>query len=187
MKKNQKSKTRVFITIAIVEIVLVISFISYLGILLTKKAGELNAKTQELQNLVQSVHTIETLKNENEKENENLTNLKSKFFNDDSLLTFLKNFCNKANDYNIEISTIEFGTLSPVLDSTPPLKKLPVSISMRGSYRNLTNFLKYLESNKEHIEEIDLNFSNETVQMNIVFYVQTNSLDRWVYEGVINE
>ncbi|MEF3244493.1 MAG: hypothetical protein K6343_00705 [Caldisericaceae bacterium] len=187
MKKDQKSKIRFFIIVVIVEIILVISIISYLGILLTKKSGELSAKTQELQDLVQSVHTIETLKNENEKENENLTNLKSKFFNDDSLLTFLKNFCNKANIYNLEIFTMEFGTLSPVVDTSPPLKKLPVSISMRGSYRSLTNFLKYLESNKEHIEEIDLNFSNDTVLLNMVFYVQTNSLDRWVYEGAINE
>lgn len=187
MKKDQKSKTRVFITIAVVEIVLVVLAISYLGILLTKKAGELNAKTQELQNLVQSVNTIESLKSEIKSEDENLTKLKSKFFNDESLLSFLKTFCSKANSYNIEIFTMEFGTLSPVLDTSFPLKKLPVSISMRGSYRNLTNLLKYLETNKEHIEEINLNFSNETVLINIVFYVQTNSLDRWVYEGVINE
>jgi len=65
MKKQNRVK--IFIIVAAVEIVLVLAFIGYNTFLLTYKSKELATKTSELQNLIETSKTVESLKNETEK------------------------------------------------------------------------------------------------------------------------
>jgi len=180
--KEGRNKVNLFVLVAVIQMIIVLVIISYMSFLLVTKSRELNAKTQQLQQLVQTSNTVEALKKNIEEGNKEINSLKGYFFTDDTLLAFLKNFCDAARSKGMDITNITFQELSTKIETTPPVKALPVQINLSGSYNSTIQFLKYLEQNKEKIEEIELNYMSGTLSLNLVFYVQTNSSPRWVYE-----
>jgi len=184
MKKQNKVK--IFIIVAVVEIVLVLAFIGYNAFLLTYKSKELATKTSELQNLIETSKTVESLKSEIEKSKSELESAGSKFFNDDLLLFFFKNLYDAGLNEGVTVKHISFGTLSTVIDGNPPLKTIPVNFGFEANYDSAIKFLNYLENYTYHIKEVNLTFNGRDCTLDVVFYIFTNSKERWVYEGKVS-
>ncbi|BAL81440.1 hypothetical protein [Caldisericum exile] len=181
MKKNGRL-TNIFIIIALIEIALVLFYAGFLTFSLYSTSRALSLKTAELQELVAQSGTIETLKSQIEKSKASISEIKSNFFNDDSLLSFFKNFYDICASNGADLQHITFSTLSTVLDTSPPLKTLPVSIEFKANYNSVIKIFEYLENYKMHIKEVNFSFHGIDSSLDIVFYVFTNSSDRWVYE-----
>lgn len=185
MKKNGKL-ANTFVWIALVEVALIILYAGYLVFNLGYKSRELSVKTAELQQLVETSKTIETLKSQIEKEKANLLDAYSSFFNDDTLLLFFKNFQDVCGNNGVNLTRISFGTLSVALDGSPPIKTLPVQINFSSNYNSVIRLLEYLEQYKMHIKEVNLTFNGSDGSLDLTFYLLTNSADRWVYEGKVH-
>lgn len=196
MAKNKKiNKLVIFFTIAIVEMILVAGFFGYKTYLIIDNMKALNRETVVLKQKTAEASVAVDLKKENEKTLAEAKELKDRFFDDTSLLYFLKDFSVVANKYNISINNISFGKLKEVADTTPPIKGLPVNMSMSGSYDNLIKFLSYLEKYKHFVVPGSLSVSNvsqiksqlvrktNNISVSFVLYVQTPSEGVWSYGG----
>lgn len=203
MKANKRiNKLALFFTISIIEMLVIAGFYGYkvyqiasTSKALTKYAAILKQKTAE----AEIANDLEKQKIEKETE---ITKLKSKIFNDDSLFSFLQNLYDTALVYNLNIQSIAFGSLKSATSTTPPVQELPVNISIAGqNYENLINFFSYLEKKGFSIKCNSLSYSGTVAPVNskvsygkrltlkkqmsasFIIYVQTNSNGQWSYES----
>ncbi|MGC9172336.1 hypothetical protein [Caldisericum sp.] len=182
MKKKVKF-TKIFIIFVVIEVICVLVYAGYLTFNLAYKSRQLSLKTAELQQYVATSTTIEVLKNQIKSGNKSMSDIQSSFFNDDTLLSFFKDFYDVCKSNGVELRRITFSNLTTVLDSKPSLKTLPVQINFSSDYRSVINLLDYLEKYKMHIKEVNLSIIRNDGTLNLVFYIFTNSEVRWVYEG----
>ena len=196
MAKNKKINNLViFFTVAIVEMILVGSFFGYKTYLIISNMKTLNRETTVLKQKTASASVAIDLEKENEKTLQEIKELKNRFFDDKSLLYFLKDFSVVANRYSISINSMSFGKLEKVSDTEPSIKGLPVNMSVSGSYDNLIKFISYLERYKHFVVIGDLSISNvsqiksqlgrkaNNISISFIFYVQTSSEGSWSYGG----
>jgi len=184
-KKNKIRFINVFILIAIIEIVGVVGFLGFNMFTLTKDIKKLNSETLILHQKIDSANTVESLKTDLSKTNASINDIEAMFFDDKSLLNFLKGLSSDALKFGIDINTISFGNLTTVQDTAPPLKALPISLNISSGYDNLANFLKSLETYNHYIVENSVSYSATGIAntgINITFYIRTASVERWSYE-----
>ncbi len=200
MKKSKKAnKLVIFFTIAILEMAAVGGFIGYKSYLIGKNVKILHKKTAVLAEktaLAQVANDLEIQKTEKETAIEKNKKL---FFNDISLMDFLKNLYGTASVYNLSINSISFSNLSDAASTNPPIKLLPVNLSISGTqYNDIINFLAFLEkkgyslkpnttsiNTSSRIKDISLSGtkSRTAISLSFTVYVQTNSSGGWSYKG----
>jgi len=187
MRKSKKIKTiNIFLIIVIIEIVGVIGFLGFNVFTLTKNIKKLDNATIILHQKIDNANTIESLKADLSKTNASINDIEAMFFDDKSLLNFLKGLSSDALKFGIDINTISFGNIITVQDTAPSLKALPISLNVSSGYDNLANFLKFLETHNRYIVENSVSYSTgekANTSINITFYVRTASVDRWTYKG----
>ncbi len=192
MAKNKRiNKLGIFFTVAIVEMVLVAGFFGYKTYLFIGNMKILNKETVVLKQKTANAAVAVDIERENEKVVQEMSGLKDKFFDDTSLLYFLKDFATIASAYGISINSIGFGGLQKVADTVPPIKGLPVNMSISGSFDSLIKFLSYLEKYKYFVvpENLSAGGISETgrkargMSISLTFYVQTLSKGAWSYGG----
>lgn len=184
--KNQKAIRRTLTILAVVEMVCVLVFAGYEFFSLTVTTGNLNRETQTLQQKIELAATYNDLETELSKTNADIVTFKNTFFDDDTLLLFLRNLSDNALKFGVYINSVSFGGLVPVVDSTPPVLALPVSLTVVCDSKGLSNFLTYLETYKNYIVEDSVAFSSTAksgTSINMKLYVQTASSEKWSYMG----
>jgi Tfp pilus assembly protein PilO len=184
--KNQKSIRKTLTIVVVVEIVCVLAFAGYKVFSLTRTTMNLNRETQTLQQKIELAATYNDLETELSKTNADIATFKNTFFDDDTLLLFLRNLSDNALKFGVYINSVSFGGLTPAADSTPPILTLPVSLTVACDSKGLSNFLTYLETYKNYIVEDSVSFSTTAksgTSINMKLYVQTSSSEKWSYMG----
>ncbi len=200
MKRNKKiNKLAVFFTISILEIVSVAGFIGYKSYLIGENVKTLHKETATLQEktaLAQVANDLEQQVSEKESEIEKDKKL---FFEDVSLMNFLKNLYGTASVYNLSVNSISFGGLKDAVNTNLSIKMLPVSLSIVGNkYDDIVNFLSFLEKKGYSVKPNAISIRNSreikkplsaggkagaAVSLSLTIYVQTNSTGGWSYQG----
>ncbi len=184
--KKQKAIRRTLTIVTVVEIICVLAFAGYKIFSLTRTTRNLNRATQTLQQKIELAATYNDLETELSKTNAEISTYKNTFFDDDTLLLFLRNLSDNALKFGVYIDSVSFGGLTPATDSTPPILTLPVSLTVTCDSRGLSNFLTYLETYKNYIVEESVAFSSTSksgTSINMKIYVQTADSEKWSYTG----
>jgi Tfp pilus assembly protein PilO len=198
MKRNKKiKKLGVFFTIVILEMILVAGFIGYKGYLIGKNTKLLHSKTKVLEEKTTLALVANNLENQKKEKETLIENDKKAFFDDMSLMKFLRNLYNTALVYNLSINSISFNKLQDAANTNPPIKILPINLSITfDDYDNIVKFLAYLEKNKFSLKPDYISISNSSQlkeslpsvrkssaasSISITIYVQTNSTEEWSY------
>ncbi len=193
MKKSNKLK--IFFTVSIVEMLVVAIFFGYIFYELASKSKELHKKTVILQQKTELAQVANDLENQKLQIEKQIIIEKGKFFNDNSLMSFLKNLSDIASAYGLSLDGISFGKLKQEASLNPPVMLLPVSVSLSGnSYDGFVKFLAYLERQGYSIKANSVsvlpgarNLNNRksggNVSASFVIYVETFSENKWSYGG----
>ncbi len=193
MKKNNKLK--IFFTVSIIEILVVAVFFSYIFYGLMSKSKELHKKTVILQQKTALATIANDLENQKLQVEKEITAEKGKFFNDESLMSFLKNLSDIAHTYGLSLDDISFGGLKQEAGTNPPVMLLPISVSFSGnSYDGFVKFLSYLEKQGYPIKANSVSILTRSdssknhkpkgnVSASFVIYVETQSKEKWSYIG----
>jgi Tfp pilus assembly protein PilO len=197
MKEIKKiNKFAVFFTIIILEMVIIGGLLGYKLYYITKDLKLLNNDTVILQEETAKAQLANKLREEKTQTEQEIVRNRDEFFDDKDLLYFLKDFATVAKQYNLSVDTIRFGKLKAVSDTRPPIKELPINLSIKGNYDDLVKFLNYLEKYKHFTKPTDLSAGAiskipgikvgeskaGSISISLSFYVQTNSEDMWSYE-----
>jgi len=183
--KGKVSKARIFVAVIIIEIVAVLGIAAFSGYTIFKNIRTTDKIGIEVKQKLELVQTISSLQKEISDTTSSISNERKVFFDDDTLMRFLKDIYNTAKQKGVVIEEVKFGMLGTAASLNPPVKTLPISLSVSGSYKNLQNFLYFLESFSKTISISRLSFSSSGVssQIECVFGVITNSPEQWIYKG----
>ncbi|MGB9695483.1 MAG: hypothetical protein ACPLZB_05835 [Caldisericaceae bacterium] len=188
MNSKKIKAVNLFIIVAVIEMVGITGFVGFKVFGLSKNIRKLNDENVVLHQKIESANTIESLKSDLATTNDNFAKTTAFFFDDNSLLAFLKALSNNASKYGISVNSVSFGNIGIALDANPPIKTLPVTLQISSSYDGLDNFLKYLETFNKYIIENSVSFTSgekANTSVSITFYVITQSTDRWTYTGEV--
>ena len=194
MKKSNKLK--IFFTLAIIEMLVVASYFGYMGYEIITKSKELHKQTTILQEKTAFAQVSNDLKEQKLQLEKKIEEAKLGFFDDKSLMKFLKSFNSIANTYGLRINSISFSRLSTGANVKPPIMLLPISVSITGSsYDGFVNFLTYLEKKGYTITPNTVSISSAvssiqntakargtSVNASFTIYVQTASTGKWSYK-----
>jgi len=194
MKKGNKLK--VFFTVAIVEMIIVGIFLGYFVYGIVSKSETLRKQTLVLSQkteLAKVANELEMQKVETEKE---ISSLREKIFNDETLMQFLKDLNSISSAYGLSLDRVSFGELKPVEGFNSKVMILPVSLSLsKGNYDGVVKFLSYLEKQgysmkPDTISIVSISYRNSNskengsqIAVSFSVYVKTNSQKTWGYSS----
>ena len=198
MKKSNKLK--IFFTLAIIEMLVVASYFGYMGYGIITKSKELHKQTTILQEKTALAQVSNDLREQKLQLEKKIEEAKLGFFDDESLMAFLKSFNSIANAYGLTINSISFSGLTVGANVKPPIMLLPISVSITGnSYDGFVNFLSYLEKKGYTIKPNTVSVSSTissmrstpkakgtSISASFTIYVQTTSTGKWSYKKANN-
>ncbi len=192
MKENKSLK--IFFTLAILEMFIVAAILGYFAYGIVSTSGKLRKRTSVLEQKTELAQVANDLENQKAEVETEIKNVRKRFFNDQSLMVFLKKVDHIASAYGLSIEKISFGRLKTGDNPNQSVAILPVSISVKGGdYDSVVKFMSYLEKQKYSMKpnSVSLNYvssrkasiKEQGTMADISFsvYLITFSKDVWSY------